>query len=247
MHYAAGNAFKDVIVHGFFDAETDEVEVWVMSDLWERAHGDVWIEWSDWSGRELRSIKRRISVDALGATMAWKGGAMEKLPLRPEGGGRYHRSDVVMRVSVNAEGYCPNNDTLQSFEHEAWLAPTPLSTSKSVDPGLKLTYLDSGMPDPWLQARLGQQIDQKRLTAHDEPVANVASQGTSVVEATTGVAAWVWLDYPSGTIIEFEANGFWLARGQTRAVGYKVVSDTTDGKWKDGVTVQSLWNDTLPA
>ncbi|KAF2765513.1 glycoside hydrolase [Teratosphaeria nubilosa] len=65
------------------------------------------------------------------------------------------------------------------------------------------------------------------------------------VTATRGVAAWVWLDYPEGAVLNFESNGFWLLPGRTREVGYTVRSDTTDGKWKDGVTVQSIWNLTL--
>lgn len=239
MHYAAGNAFKNVIVHAFFDAETDEIEVWVMSDLWERTNGVVRIDWFDWSGKQLRSVARRVSVDSLGATMACKGGAMERLALRPVGGGRYRRSEVVMRFSVSTEGYCPNNGILQSFEHEAWLAPTPLSKSKFIDPGLKLSYQDSGKSDSWLQTKVLKNFDQIRLSG------DPTYEGSFLVEATTGIAAWVWLDYPSGAIVEFDNNGFWLARGRTREVGYKVVSDTTGGKWKENVTVQSLWNDTL--
>ncbi|KAH9815334.1 Beta-mannosidase A-like [Teratosphaeria destructans] len=65
------------------------------------------------------------------------------------------------------------------------------------------------------------------------------------VTATTGVAAWVWLDYPAGAVLSFESNGFWLLPGRTREVGYTVQNDTTGGKWKDGVTVQSIWNLTL--
>jgi beta-mannosidase len=65
------------------------------------------------------------------------------------------------------------------------------------------------------------------------------------VTATTGVAAWVWLDYPSGAVVEFTANGFWLRKGETKWVGYTVRKDETSGKWTEGVTVQSMWNQTL--
>lgn len=66
------------------------------------------------------------------------------------------------------------------------------------------------------------------------------------VTATKGVAAWVWLDYPNGAVLNFDDNGFWLAKGQTKEVGYTVKFDHTDGAWIDGVTVQSMWNQTLP-
>lgn len=65
------------------------------------------------------------------------------------------------------------------------------------------------------------------------------------VKATSGVAAFVWLDYPGGAVLNFEDNGFWLAAGEEKEIGYKVKSDTTDGEWKDAVTVRSLWNNTL--
>ncbi|KAK5116350.1 hypothetical protein LTR62_007897 [Meristemomyces frigidus] len=65
------------------------------------------------------------------------------------------------------------------------------------------------------------------------------------VEARSGVAAWVWLDYPSGAVLNFDSNAFWLLPNQTREVGYVVKSDSTNGGWIGGVTVQSLWNQTL--
>ncbi|KAF1956194.1 putative beta-mannosidase [Byssothecium circinans] len=68
---------------------------------------------------------------------------------------------------------------------------------------------------------------------------------TFTVKATKGVAAWVWLDYPSGAVLNFDANSFWLLPGEAKEVGYKVKSDTTGGKWRDGVTVRSLWDNNV--
>ncbi|OCK75304.1 glycoside hydrolase family 2 protein [Lepidopterella palustris CBS 459.81] len=66
------------------------------------------------------------------------------------------------------------------------------------------------------------------------------------VKATKGVAAWVWLDYPTGAVLNFDANSFWLLPGEEREVGFTVKSDTTNGKWISGVTVESLWDNTQP-
>ncbi|EMC95043.1 glycoside hydrolase family 2 protein [Baudoinia panamericana UAMH 10762] len=66
------------------------------------------------------------------------------------------------------------------------------------------------------------------------------------VSATSGVAAWVWLDYPAGAVLNFDSNAFWLLPNETRQVSYTLKSDTTNGGWINGVTVQSLWNQTLP-
>ena len=65
------------------------------------------------------------------------------------------------------------------------------------------------------------------------------------VQATSGVAAWVWLDYPAGAVVNFDSNGFWLLPGRAREVEVNVKSDGTDGKWVEGVSVGSLWNNTL--
>lgn len=66
------------------------------------------------------------------------------------------------------------------------------------------------------------------------------------VTATTGVAAWVWLDYPEGAVLNFDSNAFWLAPNESRQISYKVKIDHTYGAWIEGVTVQSIWNQTLP-
>jgi beta-mannosidase len=66
------------------------------------------------------------------------------------------------------------------------------------------------------------------------------------VEATKGIAAWVWLDYPEGVLVHFAKNGFWLRPGQPVEIPYDVRWDTTAGAWEKNVTVQSLWDLTLP-
>ncbi|KAG0651487.1 Mannanase A [Hyphodiscus hymeniophilus] len=71
--------------------------------------------------------------------------------------------------------------------------------------------------------------------------------GNFTVEATSGVAAWVWLDIPAGTLGNFEENGFWLVPSDgPREIGFTLKSDESGGKWVKGVTIGSLWNNTLP-
>ncbi|KAI5236601.1 glycoside hydrolase family 2 protein, partial [Aureobasidium subglaciale] len=65
------------------------------------------------------------------------------------------------------------------------------------------------------------------------------------ITARSGIAAWVWLDYPLGAVVTFDSNGFWLLPNQTREVGYKVKSDSTGGAWIDDVTVESSYNNTI--
>ena len=69
---------------------------------------------------------------------------------------------------------------------------------------------------------------------------------TFTVTATKGVSAWTWLDYPYGAVVAFSDNGFWLGKGESRTVSYNVTSDGTGGKWVQGATVRSLWDNTQP-
>ncbi|KAK5953741.1 hypothetical protein OHC33_005010 [Knufia fluminis] len=68
---------------------------------------------------------------------------------------------------------------------------------------------------------------------------------TFTVSAKSGVSAFTWIDYPAGVVVTFDDNGFWLGKGESKRLGYNVTGDTTGGAWVQGVTVQSLWNNTL--
>lgn len=62
------------------------------------------------------------------------------------------------------------------------------------------------------------------------------------VTATSGLAAWVFVDYPSGAVLNFDSNAFWLAANESRELSYKVKYDETDGRWKQNVTARSIWD-----
>lgn len=82
-------------------------------------------------------------------------------------------------------------------------------------------------------------VDPGLTLSHDD------GAQTFTVTATSGVSAWTWLDHPAGAVVTFEDNGFWLGRGESKSISYNVTRDSTAGAWIDGVTVQSLWNNTL--
>ena len=77
-------------------------------------------------------------------------------------------------------------------------------------------------------------------------ISHAAAGTTFTITATEGVSAWTWLDYPAGAVVAFSDNGFWLGKGESRTIGYEAKSDETGGTWAQGVTVESLWNNTLP-
>jgi beta-mannosidase len=127
-------------------------------------------------------------------------------------------SDVLLRMSISANGTLPNSNDNK----------THTFTHTSWFHPIQL--VNAALVDPGLTIKY------------------LADKHKFVVEATKGVAAWVWLDYPAGTLVHFEDNGFWLAKGEPREIGYSVDADmdTTRGKWIDGVTVSSLWDMTTP-
>lgn len=69
--------------------------------------------------------------------------------------------------------------------------------------------------------------------------------GNFTIKAMGGVAAWVWLDLPAGTLGNFAENAFWLVPGEERELGVTIKNDTTGGAWVESVTIRSLWNNTL--
>lgn len=99
------------------------------------------------------------------------------------------------------------------------------------------THANLFTPTPLAYAGL---VDPGLHLSHD------SSTSSFTVTATKGVSVWTWLDYPTGVVVRLDSNGFYLRKGESMSVGYQVASDYTGGKWVDGVTVGSLWNNTQP-
>ncbi|PLB55349.1 putative beta-mannosidase [Aspergillus steynii IBT 23096] len=72
-----------------------------------------------------------------------------------------------------------------------------------------------------------------------------AVSGTFTVQATSGVSLYTWLDYPAGLVGYFTENAFVLAPGQKKEIEFVVQVESGSDDWRDDVTVQSLWNQTL--
>ncbi|KAK4547881.1 hypothetical protein LTR36_010600 [Oleoguttula mirabilis] len=209
LHYAAKDIYEHVIIAPYYNLATGNLSVWVTSDLWDAATGTATFTWYDWSGSKL-PINATSSVDfsigAINSTQVLQTFTTDILK-------DYDLTNVVMHMTVEAQGSLPNDNTTRIFRHDNWFHPTALKDAQLVDPALQLSYSNS----------------TKNFT----------------VTATSGVAAWVWLDYPSGSVLNFDSNAFWLAPNGTREIGYTVKSDSTNGAWIDGVTVESLYNQTL--
>ena len=62
------------------------------------------------------------------------------------------------------------------------------------------------------------------------------------VEATRGVAAYVWLSHPIGVTGYFDDNAVFMRKGQSCDFVFTVLNDKTSGKWVENVRVRSLWD-----
>jgi beta-mannosidase len=210
LKYTAKDIYQNVIITPFHNLTTRDLQVWVTSDLWTPASGTASITWYDWSGNLLdisTPTTFDVEIGAINSTKILQTNTNDILTSN-------NPRDVVLHVQTSIQGSLPNSNHTQTFYHENWLSPVPLSQARLVDPGLEFSY------------------DQ--------------STEKFSVEATTGVAAWVWLDYPAGVVAHFEDNGFWLVPGGKREIGFTVQGGSTNTSWLEGVTAESLWNLTLP-
>jgi beta-mannosidase len=136
LHYTAKDIYKNVIITPFHNLTTGDLEVWVTSDLWSRTNGTATISWYSWSGERLNistptSIK--VEVGAINSTRILQTNTKDILK-------EYDPRDVVLHVEISAEGKLPNTNKTQSFYHEQYLSPVPLSQARLVDPGLEYSY-----------------------------------------------------------------------------------------------------------
>lgn len=223
LHYRGQDIYKNVIVYPFFNEVTDgNVSVWVMSDLWGAVTGRVDVTWYTWDGNiSHRSASgQEFSVGALNASRVWQGDV--KSIVKSVSGTsssptqNLTSADLLIHVNITAHGHRPNTSLNSSLE--------------------TFTHETWMAASPLAQANL---VDPGLCLTYDH------ARDVFVVEAKTGVAAWVWLDYPAGAVVEVEENGFWLGRGGRKEVEYLVRSDGTGGKWRDGVEVRSVWDNTL--
>lgn len=82
-----------------------------------------------------------------------------------------------------------------------------------------------------------------------DPGLNLEHDGdTFTVTAEHGVSAFTWLALDtkdSGVIVVFDDNGFLMRKGESRKLGYRVVSGESEG-WESRVKVSSIWDNTQP-
>lgn len=217
LHYRARDLYSPVIVSAAWDdAGTGVLGLWVSSDLWTDAECEIEAQWLTWGGDAMTDEGDTHSHIRHVVTA----GALNSTYLGSVGRtGDDGPSRGVLRMHVKARGRRPNSDVLTAFEHTNWFHAGPLSAAQLLDPGLVLAY--------------------------------DGARELFTVRATTGISAWTWLDVTTtadeddDVVVTFADNGFWLAKGESKTLGFTVHRGGKDGMWVDRVTVQSMWNNTL--
>ncbi|KKY17192.1 putative beta-mannosidase [Phaeomoniella chlamydospora] len=129
--------------------------------------------------------------------------------------GALNTSQIFSRNLTTLLGsqYDPTNVLLQ-------LSVNATGSKPNSDAQQAFTHTNWFHASPLSTARL---VDPGLILSHDP------SSRTFTVEATSGISAWTWLDYPAGALVAFDANGFWLAKGEKKILSYEVRIDTTGG------------------
>ncbi|KAJ7167232.1 glycoside hydrolase family 2 protein [Mycena crocata] len=221
LYYAAKDIFSPVIVAAYYNTSSSSsaLQVWVTSDLFTPISATVSYAWVDYAGN---AISVGGSAGSNGSTQVDVGAvsAVEAVGLR--------YADLAGAI---AAGGADVRDALlllsvsakaegTTYTHTAVFHPALLAEAALRDPGLVLTRAKSSG-------------GKKTFTFS--------------VKATTAVAAWVWLDVATTAVTGYwSANGFWLQKGEARDVVFTVWDDWSGGKWVAGVSVRSVWDNTLP-
>lgn len=143
----------------------------------------------------------------------------------------------------------PANETRTIFKHDNFFHPVPLSEAKLVDPGLVLSF-----SSPFSSiSSISSFSSFFSSFFSSSPSYEDANQYKFTVTATTGIAVWVWLDYPAGLLGRFDDNAFLLRKGEEKEIRFRLIDDEEGGGkgrevgwWQKKVTVRSLWDNYLP-
>jgi beta-mannosidase len=257
MYYSAKDIYEPVIIFPYLNDTTQNLDVWVTSDLWESVTGTAEFSWIDWVGNGLSlpygdsaspataqsTFKTSFSVGPINATRVLTYSNISSIfePARDSASSSNSTASInnaLLRLQVTAspsrqqatkQQPWPGPGKQDQYIHTYWFHPASLATSNIRDPGLKLSH--KGYEDN------GDNISQDSGIITQKSV-------TFTVKAETAVAAWVWLDYSSSQVQGlFDYNGFWLNKGESKDISFLVYNDWTgDGSWVDSVTVRSLYD-----
>lgn len=229
LHYMAKDIYQEVIVAPVWNVSDGTLSVYVVSDLWSEVQGSLSLAWLNWAGEELSLLTSNATNNASAGprTVDFNIGPLNSTLIatidiseifEAAGEDNNNATDAVFVANLTATGTPVNSNATKAFTHSNYWTPTPLASAELKNPGLTVAYNQ----------------ESKQF----------------IVTAETGNSAWTWLaldpDDSPETIVAFEENGFFLRRGDSKTVGYDVIGGRELVGWQDRVTVESIWNNTLP-
>ena len=190
-----------MVVYPFWTPSNETLDILVSSDRWQEVQGSVTLSWYDWEGKQLSSDAHKFSVPSLNNSLILsKSGLSSILP-------KGHSSEEVwMHLTLNAhvDGKDITNEQTVGFGRYCLaLCPNLLVIQFTAT-----SLAQARLVDPKIQVRSSKNL-------------------TFTLSARGGVAAWTWLDHPSGTVGYFvdtstgrPVNGFFLIPGADRTGEY---------------------------
>ncbi|KAF7377988.1 Glycoside hydrolase family 2 protein [Mycena sanguinolenta] len=223
LYYSALDIFSPVIINAYYNTSggTSDLQIWVTSDLFTPVSGTVSYSWVNYAGAAITvgTLSAGTVSVIVGAVNSTQVAELHYPNLNSAlAGSGVNATDALLQLSVSG------TTGSTTYTHNAVFHPATLAQAALRDPGLV-------------------------LEAPAAPKSNSApgSTYTWTVSAPTAAAAFVWLDVSTNAITGYwNANGFWMKQGESRSVVFTVWEDWSNGKWVDGVTVRSVWDNTLP-
>ncbi|KAJ7278886.1 family 2 glycoside hydrolase [Mycena rebaudengoi] len=217
LYYAAKDVFSPVIVRAYYNTSggAAELQVWVTSDLLSAVDARVTYKWVDWAGNALGKL-------GAGGEVRVRVGAVNSTSVDalrvPDVRGKLAQAGADAADALLVLGVSASAGGV-AYKHSTVFHPATLAEAALRDPGLVLTKPRGGAG---------------------------GKTYAFTVQATKAVAAWVWVDVATTAVQGFWSdNGFWLDKGEKREVVFTVWEDWSKGRWVEGVSVRSVWDNTL--
>lgn len=225
LHYVAKDIYQEVIVAPVWNVSSGLLDVYVVSDLWTEVSGTISLTWLNWTGGDLEYSLGSSGSNSSSEPTPFTVGPLNSTLLTTInindtfGEASRDAADAIFVANLTATGTPVNRNVTKTFTHQNYWTPTPLASAALADPGLDVEY------------------DEK------------LKQFTVTADSANSIWTWLVLD-PSDspdTIVTFDDNGFFLRKGESRTLGYGLLSKSEISGWQGRVTAQSIWNNTLPS
>lgn len=136
LPYYIRRGYQNVVASTSWDSVSQQLEIWVVSDLWKEVSGELSLSWVDLRGNPLKDNvgfpqKLNFTIDAIGSVQVHQATlSIESIDW----------DNALLLLSLEAYGEPPNSDAVRKFAHELAFLPVAPKDAKIEDPGLTLEH-----------------------------------------------------------------------------------------------------------